>query len=166
MGVNPHAAHGKLAMRVVRRLIKTFPHLKLGKATYLSSLEHGHDQLPHIDVSDPSVVLAQYINRAMIPLSVMVTFREPAVLNVWRGSHNLVWSDPQSVAEGHLFGERVTIPPYSAMIFRQDLVHAGSSYDSPNLRLHLFLDLNVDDYSNDPTKIKLMDARYFRMKAT
>jgi hypothetical protein len=51
------------------------------------------------------------------------------------------------------------------MIFRQDLVHAGTSYESPNLRLHFFLDLDVDDYSNDSAAIKLMDAKYFRMKA-
>ena len=32
MGVEPRDAPGKMAMKVVRKLIRTFPHLKLGKA--------------------------------------------------------------------------------------------------------------------------------------
>ena len=96
-----------------------------------------------------------------MPLSIMVTFD---VLNVWKGSHDLVWLDGRASAAKKFFGERVTIPPYSAMIFRQDLVHAGTAYDSENLRLHLFLDLDVDDFSDDPGSIKLMDASFFRMK--
>jgi hypothetical protein len=137
----------------------------MGKAAYLSSLEHGHDQLPHVDLSETDGSIRSYVDRKMVPLSVIVTFREPAVLNVWRGSHRIVWASRHKLAGKKCFGERITIPPYSAMVFRQDLVHAGSSYESPNLRLHFFLDLNVDDYSNDPTQIKLMDARYFPMKA-
>ena len=166
MGVEPCDIPGKLAMRVVRRLLRQFPFLKMGKAAYLSSLEHGHDQLPHIDLSSPSDLLNAYVDRQMVPLSVIITYREPAILNVWRGSHRLVWASRRKDARKRCFGERITVPPYSAIVFRQDLVHAGTSYDSPNLRLHLFLDLDVPDYSNDPAKIKLMDSTYFRMKAT
>ena len=164
MGVEPTDIPGKLAMRVVRKLIRTFPYLRLGKATFLSSLDHGHDQLPHIDVSDPNDTLRSYVQRGMVPLSLMVTFKDAAVLNVWRGSHNLVWAVGCTSAGKKLFGERITIPPYSAMIFRQDFVHAGTTYDSPNLRVHLFLDLDVDDFNDDPGSIKLMDASFFRMK--
>jgi hypothetical protein len=166
MGVEPSDIPGKLAMKVARRLLQNFPYLKMGKAVYLSSLEHGHDQLPHIDMSKTDDSIRSYVDRKMVPLSVIVTFREPAVLNVWRGSHRIVWASRHKLAGKKCFGERITIPPNSAMVFRQDLVHAGSSYESPNLRLHFFLDLNVDDYSNDATSIKLMDASYFRMKAT
>ena len=166
MSVEPCDIPGKLAMRVVRRLLRQFPFLKMGKAAYLSSLEHGHDQLPHIDVSNPDESLRAYVDRQMVPLSVIITYREPAILNVWRGSHKLVWASGRRGARKRCFGERIKVPPYSAIVFRQDLVHAGTSYDSPNLRLHLFLDLDVPDYSNDPTKIKLMDSTYFRMKAT
>ena len=164
MGVEPGDIPGKLAMRVVRKLVTTFPYLKLGKATFLSSLDHGHDQLPHIDVSDTNNILRNYVQRGMVPLSLMVTFKEAAVLNVWRGSHDLVWADGHTDAGKRLFGERITIPPYSAMIFRQDLVHAGTTYDSPNLRVHLFLNLDVEDYDDDPGRIRLMDPTFFRMK--
>jgi hypothetical protein len=165
MGVEPCDIPGRLAMRVVRRLLQHFPYLKMGKAAYLSSLEHGHDQLPHVDMSKLDNSIRSYVDRNMVPLSVIVTFREPEVLNVWRGSHRIVWASRRKIAGKKCFGERITIPPYSAIVFRQDLVHAGSSYESPNLRLHFFLDLNVDDYSNDATSIKLMDASYFRMEA-
>ena len=164
LGVNPQDVPGKLAMKVVRKLLKTFPFLKLGKATYLTSREHGHDQLPHIDVSDPNEILHGYIDKGMIPLSVMLTYKEPAVLNIWKGSHNLVWGKSENGPKGKWIGERFVIPPYSAMVFRQDLVHAGTSYSSPNLRLHFFLDLDVGDYIDDPSSIKLMDRSYFRMR--
>ena len=164
MGVEPKDIRGRVAMRVAKKLIRTFRYLKLGKATYLSSLEHGHDQLPHIDVSDPNEILRAYVSRGMIPLSVMITFREPAVLNIWRGSHDLVWNQANSVDVSEMFGERVIIPPCSAMVFRQDLVHSGTAYHSPNLRVHMFLDLDVDDYEDDAGAIKLMDSSYFRMR--
>ena len=106
-------------------------------------------------------MLQVYVQKGIMPLSIMVTFD---VLNVWKGSHDLVWLDGRASAAKKFFGERVTIPPYSAMIFRQDLVHAGTAYDSENLRLHLFLDLDVDYFSDDPGSIKLMDASFFRMK--
>ena len=165
MGVEPRDAPRKMAMKVVRKLTRTFPHLKLGKATYLTSREHGHDQLPHIDVSDPNETLRAYVEKQMVPLSVIITYKEPAVLNIWRGSHKVVWSEPGVGPKGRCLGERIVIPPYSAMVFRQDLVHAGTAYDSPNLRLHFFLDLDVDDYSNDPSSIRLMDRSFFRMRA-
>ena len=164
MEVKPTDVPGKLAMRVVRKLLRTFSYLRLGKATYLSSIDHGHDQLPHIDVSDPNEVLRSYVQKGMVPLSIMVTFREPAILNVWRGSHNLVWETERTGAGNKMFGERVVIPPYSAMIFRQDLVHSGTAYKSENLRVHTFLNLNVDDYEDDPGAIKLMDPLFFRMR--
>ena len=151
-------------MRVIRKLLRTYSYLKLGKVTYLSSLEHGQDQLPHIDVRKPDEILRSYVEKGMVPLSVMITFREPAVLNVWRGSQHHVWLDGQSSAGKKIFGERIVIPPYSAIVFRQDLVHVGTAYRSQNLRLHLFLDLDVNDYQDDPANIKLMDRSFFRMK--
>ena len=45
-----------------------------------------------------------------------------------------------------------------------DLVHAGASSESQNFRLHLFLDLDVDDYQDDPARIQLVDRSFFRMK--
>ena len=164
MGVEPADIPGKLAMKVARKLIHTFSYLKLGKATYLSSLEHGHDQLPHIDVSDPNDTLRGYVQKGMVPLSVMVTFREPAVLNIWRGSHTLVWSQASTSSSSKVYGERVIIPPCSAMVFRQDLVHSGTAYSSPNLRVHMYLNLNVDDYEDDSGAIKLVDTSFFKMR--
>ena len=55
---------------------------------------------------------------------------------------------------------RLTIPPYSVLVFRQDLAHAGTAYNSQNLRLHFFMDLNVDDYSDDSGSIKWMDKDF------
>ena len=164
MEVEPNNIPGKMAMKVARKLRRTFPYLKLGKATFLSSLEHGHDQLPHIDVSNPTETLRGYIEKKMIPLSVMMTYREPAVLNVWRGSHEVVWRLDTSNSNKKWYGERLTIPPYSVLVFRQDLVHAGTAYNSQNLRLHFFMDLNVDDYSDDSGSIKWMDKDFFVMK--
>ena len=39
--------------------------------------------------------------------------------------------------------KRLSIPKGSALVFRGDLIHAGSAYDDENHRLHVYIDSNV-----------------------
>ena len=73
------------------------------------------------------------------------TFSKHSTLHVWPGSMNTIWA--QRAEGNHEWSNVVQIPPFSALIFRQDLVHAGFKYKMNNLRLHFYMDLNADDYN-------------------
>ena len=152
------------------KLLKTFPHLKRGTAAFLLSLEHGHDQMPHTDIGagyayleeEKGRILKAYSDEGKVPLSVIMAFEDPGFLFIWPGSHNVLWSKEEGAKRSQAWGQRVKIPRYSALVFRQDLVHAGSSYVSKNLRLHFYLDLDVLDYQREANTTFLVDEKFFR----
>ena len=145
---------GKAASIISKRLEATFPHLIPGDAQFLLSLAHGHDQRPHLDVTaghdlleDPQVkILHSHIVQGRVPLSVIITFGKPAKLHVWPRSMDIVWAPDDSVKADAAHSRLVRIPPYSALVFRQDLVHAGSAYDEANFRIHFYMDLKAEGY--------------------
>jgi hypothetical protein len=160
---------GRAANLITGRLLATFPHLKAGIAAFLVSKAHGHEQQPHTDVESGfekledsnTAALWGYVQDSKIPLSVVLTYRQAATLIVWPGSHKIVWS-PNSEVAGFQEGVRVHVPPHSAIVFRQDLVHAGSAYTVNTLRLHFYLELKVDDFVRAPDTTQPMDEEYFR----
>ena len=160
---------GRAAKLISGRLLATFPHLKSGIAAFLVSKAHGHEQQPHTDVESGfeklkdknTAALWGYVQDNKVPLSVVLTYSQAATLIVWPGSHKTVWK-PDSEVLGFQLGIRVTVPPYSAIVFRQDLVHAGSAYVTNALRLHFYLELNVDDFVRAPDTTQPMDAEFFR----
>ena len=88
--------------------------------------------------------------------------RELHTLTVWPGSHKIVWQ-PNSEVDGQRVGRRVRIPPYHALVFRQDLVHAGTAYFNDALRLHFYMELNVHDFTRVPNTTQPMDETFFVM---
>ena len=162
---------GLAADRISRRIQATFPHLKPGDAQFLLSLADGHDQLPHTDVTaghaqlkDPNVnSLQRHIQEGRVPLSVIVTFADASKLNIWPGSASTIWTNDDAVKSESEWSTHVTIPPFSALIFRQDLVHSGSNYDTVNLRLHFYMDLVADDYKVEKGHIFYVDRKYWKI---
>ena len=162
---------GKAASIVSRRIQSTFPHLQPGDAQFLLSIANGHDQLPHTDItaghgqlsSSNVKALHNHIREGRVPLSVIVTFATESKLHVWPGSAFTIWTDDDDIKSTSAWSELVTIPPFSALIFRQDLVHAGSSYDTANLRLHFYMDLIADDYAIEKGHIFYVDRKYWRI---
>ena len=159
---------GRAARMTSGKLLKTFPHLKQGTAAFLLSLEHGHDQMPHTDIGAGDAYLNQergrilktYSDNGMVPLSVIMAFEVPAYLHIWPGSHNILWAAENKGSK--MYGKRVKIPRYSALVFRQNLVHAGTAYTTQNLRLHFYLDLDVTDYQREANTTFLVDEKFFR----
>ena len=143
--------------------------MKSGIAAFLVSKAHGHEQQPHTDVEsgfekrddDNTAALWRYVQEDKVPLSVVLTYSQAATLIVWPGNHKTVWK-PNSEVQGFQEGVRIPIPPYSAIVFRQDLVHAGSAYLVNSLRLHFYLELDVSDFVRAPDTTQPMDADYFR----
>lgn len=95
-------------------------------------------QLPHADYTYS--VLHNAAKDGMrdreLPLSAMLAL-EDCTLDVWPGALNLRKKDPSKPGvEGML----VKLKKGQLLIFRGDLVHAGSAYASSNFRLHFYLD--------------------------
>jgi len=159
---------GKAAKLISGRLIRTFPYLKRGVAAFLLSMAHGHEQQPHTDVeagqekleNNRTAVLWDYVQQGKVPLSVIVTYTQEAALTVWPGSHKTVWSANSEVV-GFQMGKRIRIPPFHALVFRQDLVHAGASYSLNALRLHFYMELDVNDFEREHDTTQPMDETYF-----
>ena len=161
---------GKAARLISGRLVRTFPYLKRGIAAFLLSLAHGHEQQPHTDVEAGNekledantAALWRYVQQDKIPLSVILTYSQAATLTIWPGSHKIVWK-PNSEVKGSQRGQRIRVPPYHALVFRQDLVHAGSAYLVDALRLHFYMELNVPDFTRAPNTTQPMDETFFVM---
>ena len=166
---------GRAAKIISGKVIRTFPHLRMGLAAFLVSKAHGHDQQPHTDVeagfekregSANTEKLWEYTQQGKIPLSVVLTYGHEANLIVWPGSQDVVWAE--NVPEGVTFqrGRRIHLPPYHAIVFRQDMVHAGCSYETPSLRLHFYLELDVQDFVREEDTTQPMDSTFFLMPTT
>ena len=134
---------GQAAATISKRLEASFPHLSPGDAQILFSIANGHDQYPHTDMTagfdqladNPQIsALLNHIKSERIPLSVIVTFSKESFLHVWPASTTTIWA--RKADASHEWSKYIRIPPYSALIFRQDLVHAGTKYKRDNLRLH------------------------------
>ena len=163
---------GRAAKVVSRKLERTFPHLEPGEAQFLLSLAHGHDQRPHTDVTAGYDYLKQnanvrnlyaHVREERIPLSVILTFEDKAFLHVWPASMTTIWApsgDDNGRAE---WSQLVEIPPYSALIFRQDLVHAGTKYSEINLRVHFYMDLKAEDYKTEKGHTMYVDRKFWKV---
>ena len=164
---------GWAAKRVRNAIKKAFPWLKEGDCQFLMSIGGGHSQQPHTDApagfermenDDNARMLHNHVTDASpkCPLAVVVTFSQPSFLWVWEGSHRTIWIPDEKVRRGEVsVAKRVEIPPFSALIFRQDLVHAGSNYETDNLRLHFSMELADTSYAKPPDTIFLVDEGYF-----
>ena len=73
-----------------------------------------------------------------VPQLLLVALEDETTMDVWPGSHRLVRcstdiQDPVSV-------DHVSLNKGDALLFRGDLVHAGSAYTQSNVRVHFYLD--------------------------
>ena len=73
-----------------------------------------------------------------VPQLLLVALEDETTMDVWPGSHRLVRGstdiqDPVSVVH-------VSLNKGDALLFRGDLVHAGSAYTQSNVRVHFYLD--------------------------
>ena len=163
---------GRAAKMVRNILKKAYPYLVEGDCQFLMSVGGGHSQQPHTDapagfekLEDQNVMALHNLimgTNPKYPLAVIVTFNEPSFLWVWPGSHKTIWLPEECVnVSGVSRAQKVTIPPYSAMVLRQDLVHAGTSYDVDNIRLHFSMEVTDDSYVKPPDSVSLVDETYF-----
>ena len=102
---------------------KNSPRLEIRDWVLLHSLPGCQRQVEHTDY-DPEVI-AEITDEADVPWLVLVALQDNTTLDVFddQEQHKLLALDTGDI-----------------LLFRSDLVHAGSAYTEDNLRLHAYLD--------------------------
>lgn len=90
----------------------------------LKSIPGCSSQKPHVDY-DPNSINHFYYDEKYFPLLVLVSLMSETYLDIWDiyGKH-----------------QKLTLDKGDVLIFRADMIHAGSSYVNENIRIHSYLD--------------------------
>ena len=125
--------------------------------TILRSQSGCKDQLPHTDyiAGDLERVL-DYDNDDDMPLSCIVVCMDNTYLNVWPGAIKCFNSNNDGNNK-QFECVRLNLNAGDVLIFRGDLVHAGSAYDEKNVRIHVYLDSKHVNTKKSEDRTFLMD---------
>lgn len=138
-----------------------FPKLHAKDESLLCSKPSNMRQVIHCDYDVKTESKSLFMDSGEPPLGILIALQDQTKLLVFPKSHNYVWKILET-PEGKyprykpITGIIVDIPRYSAIIFRQDLVHAGDAYDHVNVRLHIYLD-RIDV---EPTLMRERDSTF------
>lgn len=115
----------------------------------LQSLPGCKSQQPHTDY----VPTEQFIkkmsefdgpeNHLKIPLLCLIALEPNTYLDVWENSCRLITSSDERLKDyvnPDIRSNRLCLQAGDVLLFRPNLIHAGSSYSEENLRLHVYLD--------------------------
>ena len=111
----------------------------------LQSLPGCKSQQPHTDYVPTEQFVKKMIeldtpeNRRKMPLLCLVALEPNTYLDVWENSCRLITSC-EDILSPSLVLNRLCLQAGDVLLFRPDLVHAGSSYVEENIRLHVYLD--------------------------
>ena len=87
------------------------------------------------------------------PLGCLISLEDETLLDVWTGCFGTNLLYDQNRKEAYT-SSLITLNAGDVVFFRADLVHAGSSYSSPNLRMHIYLDtLDITHRANRTWRI-------------
>lgn len=119
--------------------------------TILYSKQGCQRQAPHTDyVADDqfikSMTYANQKNKGLIPLLVLISVMPETYLNIWEKSIGLITTEQVDFKDRpKIESKKLMLNKGDIVIFRADLIHAGSDYDKENIRLHVYLDSPIID---------------------
>lgn len=109
-------------------------------------------QQPHCDYVPTDGILTA--NDRTIPLSLIVAIQGGTMLDVWPHSQRVIRGYYTETGIFDLKRQRLTLDAGDAVLFRADLIHAGSPYSTYNERIHVFLDTpSIPRHPNQTWKI-------------
>ena len=134
---------------VRRRLATEFPALKPSSMVVIESLPGCQRQAAHCDYIPTEDLLA--LPPTEMPLLFLLAIEPNTTLDVWPQSHLILRSTERQKTENQT-AHRTTLQldAGDAILFRADLVHAGSAYTEANRRVHVYLD-NLEHH-RDPNR--------------
>ena len=104
----------------------------------LESLPGCQVQAAHVDYVPDEALLST--TDETVPLLAVIALQDDTTLEVWPQSHRLVRRTRLTRHTPHVSRETVALAAGDVIVFRGDLIHAGSAYESHNLRLHAYID--------------------------
>jgi ectoine hydroxylase-related dioxygenase (phytanoyl-CoA dioxygenase family) len=129
----------KVAVRILTNTLQAkWPNHHVGGAVALRSLPGCQRQAAHCDYIPDATFLESTDDT--VPLLFLLALEDGTKLDVWPGSHRLVRNPRASRRVPTILRRTLTLNAGDAVAFRGDLVHAGSSYDTVNTRIHVYLD--------------------------
>lgn len=75
-----------------------------------------------------------------VPLLAVIALQPATTLEVWPASHRLIRRTRLTRVTPKIARHTITLGTGDVIIFRGDLVHAGSPYAARNIRLHAYID--------------------------
>jgi hypothetical protein len=94
-------------------------------------------QLAHIDYENTTEFQMCIKNSKKVPLLVLVALQPNTFIYLWEKSTEVI----QGVYEGDpIEPTKIELKEGDILVFRADVVHAGSDYDEENIRMHCYLD--------------------------
>ncbi len=128
-----------------------WPHCRTAEKSALYSRRGCNEQVPHVDASLAATnnMYKQSQQESLFSLSILVAVEDNTRIVVWPGSHRSVHQLVRlsSAKLKHtaqeppvIVAKELTLRKGQAIVFRQDLVHAGARYSKPNMRLHIYAD--------------------------
>ena len=131
--------------RVIRRrLAIEFPALRPSSMVVLESLPGCQRQAAHCDYIPTEDLLA--LEDDEMPLLFLLAVEPNTTLDLWPMSHRIL----RGQTGDRIRRVTVRLNPGDAIVFRADLVHAGSAYTEQNRRVHVYLDNT--DHHRDPNR--------------
>ena len=128
----------KEAREFHEKLATAFPSHTVGGLVALESLPGCSRQAAHCDYVPTAELLASRDDD--VPLLALLALEPHTYLDVWPASHRIIRGAPTTRATAPALRKTLDLEPGDLVIFRGDLVHAGSAYDNRNIRLHAYLD--------------------------
>jgi len=128
------------------RLMEEFPALRPSSVIVVESLPGCQRQAAHCDYIPTPELLALPLSE--MPLLMLIAIEPNTTIDVWPGSHRILRTEGlRSTVSRRM---TVHLDVGDAIVFRADLVHAGSAYETANRRLHVYLD--NPEYHRDPNR--------------
>ena len=147
-----------------RRLAVEFPALKPSSMVVIESRPGCQRQAAHCDYIPTEDLLA--LSDEEMPLLFLLAVEPNTTLDVWPRSHQILRSaetqkieqqkteqqttEKQKTENQSIHRTTLQLDAGDAILFRADLVHAGSAYTEANRRVHLYLDNS--DHHRDPNR--------------
>lgn len=104
----------------------------------LESLPGCQMQAAHVDYV-PNPALLDTTDET-VPLLAVAALQGDTTLDVWPESHRLLRRARLTRHTPHVKRETVHLAAGDVIVFRGDLIHAGSAYERHNLRIHVYMD--------------------------
>lgn len=121
--------------QIRQKLQDTYPEHQITDAVLLQSLPGCRRQAAHCDYVPSPELLNTNTKTKTQPLLFILALENDTYLDVWAGSHLR-----KSARSNPILPTRLTLNTGDAIIFRPDLVHAGSAYEKSNIRVHFYID--------------------------